>query len=65
MRDDDEDAPKSGPLKDLAREDLDPLSVEDLEDRIRRLDAEIARARTAINAKQSHRSAAETFFKAR
>lgn len=45
-------------LKDLAK-----MSVTDLEEYIATLEAEIARAREAIAAKQSHRSAAEAFFK--
>jgi len=46
------------PLKDLTG-----LSIVELEDYIAGLEAEIARARTAIAAKQAHRSGAESFFK--
>ncbi len=42
---------------------LDPLSVEALHEYIAALRAEIARAEGAIEAKQSHRAAAENFFK--
>ena len=42
---------------------LDPYSVEDLHHYIDSLEAEIARVRAAIAAKQSHRSLAENFFK--
>lgn len=43
--------------------DLDILSIEALNDYIAELEAEIARARAAIDAKTSHRSAAESVFK--
>jgi len=42
---------------------LDPFSVADLGEYIEMLKAEIARVETVIAAKQSHRSAAEGFFK--
>ncbi len=42
---------------------LDALSVEELEAYIADLEAEIARARAAIAAKQSHRSSAEALFR--
>lgn len=42
---------------------LDALSVEELEDRIGLLEAEIARLRAAIAAKGSSRKAAEAAFK--
>lgn len=43
--------------------DLSTWSVEELEAYIARLEAEIERARQAIEAKQSVRGAAEAFFK--
>ena len=43
--------------------DLDVMSVEALEEYIAELEAEIARARAAIAGKQSHKAAAESFFK--
>ena len=43
--------------------DLEIMSVEALNEYIAGLEAEIARARAAIAAKQSHKAAAETFFK--
>ena len=43
--------------------DLTPLSVEELNEYIARLQSEIERARAAIAAKQSQRSAADSFFK--
>ena len=42
---------------------LDPVSVADLNDYIDALKTEIHRADAAIRQKQSHRSAAEGFFK--
>ncbi|MBI3451743.1 MAG: DUF1192 domain-containing protein [Rhodospirillales bacterium] len=43
--------------------DLGPYSIEELNDHIATLEAEIARARAAIAAKQAHRSGADVFFK--
>ena len=42
---------------------LDPWGVEELQAYIRDLRAEIARAESAIDRKQSHRNAADAFFK--
>ncbi|WP_029008947.1 DUF1192 domain-containing protein [Azospirillum halopraeferens] len=46
-----------------APRDLGILSVAELNDYIAELEAEIARARAAIDAKQSHKNAAEALFK--
>ena len=43
--------------------DLSSWSVEDLNEYIANLQAEIARAREVINSKQGHRAAADAFFK--
>jgi uncharacterized small protein (DUF1192 family) len=43
--------------------DLDVMSVDALKEYIAGLEAEIERARAAIAAKTSHKSAAESFFK--
>ena len=43
--------------------DLEVMSVEALKEYIAGLEAEIARARAEIAAKESHKSAAESFFK--
>lgn len=61
----DEDLPRreSAPLKALAVEDLEPYSIEALNERIARLEAEIARARQAIAAKTTTRSAADALFR--
>ena len=42
---------------------LEPLSIDQLEDYIQVLEEEIARVRADIGAKNSDRNAAETFFK--
>lgn len=44
-------------------QDLDVMSIEALQDYIATLEAEIGRARKAIDGKQSARSAAESVFK--
>jgi len=43
--------------------DFEPMSVEALTDYIAELEAEIARARRAIDAKRGHRAGAEDLFK--
>jgi len=43
--------------------DLDVMSVDALNAYIEGLEAEITRARAAIASKQSHKAAAESFFK--
>ncbi|MFQ5533600.1 MAG: DUF1192 domain-containing protein [Sphingomonadales bacterium] len=50
-------------LKMLAGESLDALSIDDLEQRVVALEAEIARVRIAIEAKRKSRFVAEDFFK--
>lgn len=60
----DEDRPKpSGPLAALVREDLELLSVEELADRIARLEEEIARIRRMQDRKGVSRSVAESLFR--
>ena len=44
-------------------EDISTLSAHELEQRITRLDAEIARCREAITLRHATKSAAENFFK--
>ena len=44
-------------------EDISALSAHELEKRIARLEEEIARCRSAIDARQATKSAAESFFK--
>jgi len=51
------------PLVALARQDLDPMSIEELQARIEALKTEIGRVEAHIERVQSHRSAAEELFK--
>jgi uncharacterized small protein (DUF1192 family) len=51
------------PLKALGRQDLDPMSIEELQERVATLKAEIARVEAHMNQAQTHRSAAEALFK--
>lgn len=51
------------PLKGLALQDLDPLSVNELHDRIAALEAEIDRTRKKIGASVNHKASAEALFK--
>ncbi|MFN3778762.1 MAG: DUF1192 domain-containing protein [Brevundimonas aurantiaca] len=63
MFDDFEPRPRRGEaLNTLEREDLDPYSIEDLQERIGALTAEISRAQTAIEKKQAKKSAADALF---
>lgn len=57
---DDEDARAKPRLQPMA---LDPLGVDELRGYIAELQAEIARAEAAIGRKQSHRDAANAFFR--
>ncbi|MDB5683405.1 MAG: hypothetical protein JWM75_1103 [Sphingomonas bacterium] len=51
------------PLTMLRRQDLDPLSVEELQRRIAALDAEIVRSRGKMEAAVNHRASADALFK--
>ena len=51
------------PLTQLTRQDLDPMSVEELQSRIAILEAEIARARARIDTAVSFRASADAIFK--
>lgn len=51
------------PLTQLARQDLDPLSVEELEARISALEGEIERTRAKMAAALSFRANADAIFK--
>ena len=53
------------PLVALARQDLDPLSIEELHERIEALKVEIARVEAHMQRAETHRSAAEELFKRR
>ena len=47
----------------LGKQDLDPYSVEELEERIALLEAEIARSKTRIERAVNHRASADALFK--
>lgn len=51
------------PLALLAKQDLDPLSVDELHERITALEAEIARVKAKIEAAVNHRASAEELFR--
>jgi len=50
-------------LVELAREDLEVYAVDELEDRIAALKAEIARTEARLDTKKAGRSAADSLFK--
>jgi uncharacterized small protein (DUF1192 family) len=50
-------------LRDLGREDLDLYAVEELDERIELLQAEIARTAAQRDRKQAGRAAADALFK--
>lgn len=54
---------KDSPISEVEKEDLSTISVEQLEERVSRLESEIERTKQEIKAKQASRSAAEAFFK--
>jgi uncharacterized small protein (DUF1192 family) len=51
------------PVIALGKQDLDPLSVDELQERIEALKAEIARVEAHMQRAQTHRSEAEELFK--
>jgi uncharacterized small protein (DUF1192 family) len=51
------------PLAQLAKQDLDPFSVDELHARIAALETEIARSRAKIDFAVHHRASAEELFK--
>jgi uncharacterized small protein (DUF1192 family) len=53
----------SDPLALLSRQDLDPLSVEELQERIACLEAEIARVHAKLEGAVNHRASADALFK--
>ena len=56
------DKPKD-PLTELGKQDLDPISIEELNARIAALKEEIVRVEAHIDRVTRHRSAAEELFK--
>ncbi len=61
----DNDPPRRAddPVAQLIRQDLAPLSVADLEQRIKALEGEIARTRSKIESAVNHKATAEALFK--
>jgi uncharacterized small protein (DUF1192 family) len=51
------------PLVLLAKQDLDPMSVEELHNRIAVLEGEIARVRAQIDSSVNFRASADAIFK--
>ena len=51
------------PLTGLVKQDLDPISIDELHARIEALTGEIARVEAHIAKVQQHRSAADDIFK--
>jgi uncharacterized small protein (DUF1192 family) len=51
------------PLIQLSRQDLDPLSVEELKIRIDALEAEIARVKNKLDGSLTFRAQADTLFR--
>ncbi|MBK8375450.1 DUF1192 family protein [Sphingorhabdus sp.] len=51
------------PLVAMLKQDIDPLSVEELEERVEVLKGEIARCEGKIAFARNHRSAADALFK--
>ena len=45
------------------KRDLDPMSIDELEEYIGEMETEIARVRAEIARKQAHRAGADIFFK--
>ena len=51
------------PLVALGKQDLDPFSIDELQERVELLKAEIARVEAHMNRAQTHRNIAEELFK--
>lgn len=62
---DDEDLPRRRDdlLSRLAREPLDPLSIDELDERVALLEAEIERVKAHKAAASSHKAIAEALFR--
>lgn len=56
---------KDDALTSLTRQDLDPLSVAELEARILLLEAEVERTRSKLKGARDFRSAADALFRGR
>ena len=62
MDDEDRPRPKGDAASKLAAEDLAPYSVDELDERIGLLEAEIERVRTHRDRSSAHRAAADALF---
>ena len=51
------------PVEALKKQDLDPMSIDELKERIEALKTEIARVEAHMQRAQTHRSEAEELFK--
>ena len=60
---DDSPSRSNDALNELVRQDLDPLSVEELEARIAALEGEIARTRVKLERAVDHRASADALFR--
>ncbi|MEP7315670.1 MAG: DUF1192 domain-containing protein [Sphingomicrobium sp.] len=61
---DEEDDFKPGqPIVEIGKEDLDPLSLSELDQRVERLKAEIARVEAHKAKASAHRNAADELFR--
>ena len=62
--DSEENLPRPGdPIALLVKQDLEPLSVAELQDRIATLEGEIARIRSHMQRAVNHRASADALFK--
>jgi uncharacterized small protein (DUF1192 family) len=62
--DSEENLPRpSDPIALLAKQDLDPLSVAELEERIALLEGEVSRVRQHMQRAVNHRASADALFK--
>lgn len=61
----DENLPRKAddPLAALMRQDLDPFSVDELQERVAALEAEISRTKKKIEYAVNHKASAEALFK--
>lgn len=61
----DENLPRKAddPLAALARQDLDPFSVDELQERVKALEAEISRIKKKIEYAVNHKASAEALFR--
>lgn len=61
----DENLPRKAddPLAALARQDLDPFSVDELHERVKALETEISRTKRKIEYAVNHKASAEALFR--